>query len=85
MEKDWRLTNQIKYLYKTKLFRATFKETKDNDHEHCEFCWSKFSESDDDLHEGYCSLNMHIWICDKCYHDFNKMFKWELVGNIGSY
>lgn len=81
MENDWRLSNQFNYLYKSKLIRTTFKKTNTNDHEHCEFCWDKFSEEDNDLHEGYCTLDKCRWICDNCYNDFNQIFRWELINN----
>lgn len=45
MNGDWRLTNQINYLYMLKLKKEAFKKTDRSDHEHCEFCFGKFSEN----------------------------------------
>lgn len=41
---DWRLTDQMDYLYKATLMKAKFRRAGSNDHEHCEFCWEKFGE-----------------------------------------
>ena len=66
MNGDWRLTNQINYLYMLKLKKEAFKKTDRSDHEHCEFCFGKFSENQGDLHFGYCTLDRYHWICDRC-------------------
>ncbi len=41
MHQDWRLTNQIKYLFHKQLMYSTFAKISNNDHEHCEFCMKK--------------------------------------------
>ena len=79
MQNDWRLNNQMEYLYKSELRYSTFMEDERNDHEHCEFCWAKFSDEPEDLHNGYCTLDGYRWICEECYNDFKDMFKWKLV------
>ena len=79
MNKDWRLSDQMEYLNEKKLIRAVFKSNAKNDHEHCEFCWEKFSELEDDLHQGYCTIDRYYWICEECYNDFKEMFNWKLV------
>ena len=78
MENDWRLTNQIDYLYKVKLKKVMFKKTQYNDHEHCEFWFAKFGEEKELLHEGYCTIDNYHWICKECLKDFLEYFKWEL-------
>lgn len=78
MNGDWRLTNQINYLYMLKLKKEAFKKTDRSDHEHCEFCFGKFSENQGDLHFGYCTLDRYHWICDRCFGDFKDLFKWTL-------
>ena len=77
---DWRLQGQEKYLTGVKLIRIPFTPlSKTWDHEHCEFCWAKFSNHEDDLHNGYVAEDKHVWICPECYEDFKEMFRWELV------
>ena len=75
---DWRLTNQIKYLYQKKLVRRKIADFPDKDHEHCEFCWDKFGRGDNMLKEGYCTEDAYNWICDTCFEDFKEMFAWKL-------
>ena len=79
METDWRLTNQMNYLYKAGLIKSIFKKSSNNDHEHCEFCWSKFGEEDNTLHVGYCTIDKRVWICKQCYNDFKEQFDWHLI------
>ena len=79
MEIDWRITNQMNYLYRAALKKAVFSRTATNDHEHCEFCWNKFSEERGLLHSGYCTLDQYRWICEQCFHDFKDQFEWAVV------
>lgn len=79
MQEDWRLTNQMNYLRRAKLKKAAFHATAANDHEHCEFCWDKFGESEDCLKSGYCTLDEYRWICNDCFQDFQKQFEWTVV------
>ena len=74
MEKDWRLTNQEKYLKDKRLIRAAFVPTPQWDHEHCAFCWEKFGEYWQ--HTGYCTLDRYYWICDQCFHDIQADCHW---------
>ncbi len=80
MSGDWRLTNQMNYLYGATLKKAIFVRTNSNDHEHCEFCMSKFSEENGMLHAGYCTLNNYWWVCEKCFQDFQVQFAWNVKG-----
>ena len=79
MQGDWRLTNQMNYLYRKSMKKAEFITTKTNDHEHCEFCWDKFGEHEGLLKSGYCTLDRYHWVCDKCFNDFKNQFEWQLV------
>lgn len=79
MQDDWRIANQMSYLYRAKLKRAKFEATPANDHEHCEFCFDKFGENENLLKSGYCTLNEYYWICDGCFRDFQKQFEWKVV------
>lgn len=77
---DWRLRGQEKYLSgKTLYFRKWAAPRKEWDHDHCEFCWEKFSDFPDTLHEGYTTEDNYHWICPNCYNDFKEMFKWKFT------
>jgi hypothetical protein len=55
-KKDWRLQGQEKYLKGVSLNLKKYSTYHDAwDHDHCEFCWAKFSlkGSSEDLDEGY--------------------------------
>lgn len=78
LKEDWRYIGQDEYLANAKLMYRKFKDS-DGDHDHCEFCWAKFSKFDGDLHEGYCTLDKYAWICETCFNDFNEMFEWKVV------
>jgi hypothetical protein len=80
--KDWRLTNQEKYLMGETLFwRSYAPSNADNDHDHCEFCSIKFmaAPTPDCLTEGYSSVNGYRWICKECFNDFTGMFGWHVA------
>ena len=86
MEKDWRLTNQERYLMDAHLVRADFVPSAENDHEHCVFCWEKFGKYW--RHTGYRTAAgrefrshgrtrvSYDWICDQCFRDFQERFHW---------
>lgn len=80
MQDDWRLNNQMDYLYRSALKRATFQPNEKNDHEHCEFCWEKFGLGADRLKPAYCTLDEYRWICDECFEDFHELFEWTVLG-----
>ncbi len=75
---DWRFQGQDKYLMNVQLMFSKF-DNSVRDHNHCDFCSEKFSELEEDLHEGYCTLDKYHWICEKCFNDFKDMFKWQVV------
>lgn len=78
MGNDWRLTNQMNYLYCAVFKKADFCRTERIDHEHCEFCWAKFGKSEGMLKSGYCTLDKYHWVCDECFLDFQEQFQWQL-------
>ena len=78
MQKDWRLTNQMNYLHGATLKKAEFKVSPVNDHEHCEFCFDKFGESEGLQKSGYCTLDGYHWVCNECFQDFHEKFEWHL-------
>ncbi|HPQ41598.1 MAG TPA: hypothetical protein PLV45_14595 [bacterium] len=78
---EWRLTNQEKYLKGLTLMYKTYSQYREGwDHDHCEFCWAKFTEpgTPDTLHEGYTTLDRKYWICSRCFEDFKEMFGWTV-------
>ena len=76
---DWRLRGQERFLSgKTLYLRKWRSPEKDWDHDHCQFCWEKFSDSPDTLHEGYTTEDNRHWICPTCYNDFKEMFQWKV-------
>jgi hypothetical protein len=76
---DWRLTNQEKYLKDKVLHLKDYKDRKTStDHDHCEFCFDRFSEDNKDINRGYCTEDDYYWICPTCYNDFKDLFQWRL-------
>ncbi|WP_346860154.1 hypothetical protein [uncultured Draconibacterium sp.] len=78
-DKDLRLQGQEKYLSGEKLIFKNYadKNTK-TDHDHCEFCSEKFSETlPDCLRSGYTTTDDYHWVCEKCYSDFKESFNWK--------
>jgi hypothetical protein len=77
---DWRLQGQEKYLLGALLSRKKYtKPRPDWDHDHCSFCWKKFSDVPGEANEGYTTADGYYWICDECFADFKEMFDWKLV------
>ena len=82
-DSDWRLRGQEAYLRGATLrWRAYQRYSLTWDHDHCEFCFDKFAETEqipDSLHEGYASLDQYRWICRSCFDDFHQQFGWNVV------
>lgn len=49
------------------------------DHDHCEFCGTKLSAGEGDLHEGYVTQDGYHWVCENCFEDFRDEFEWRVV------
>lgn len=78
---DWRITGQEKYLKDAILeLREYSPPSSEWEHDHCEFCWSKFCRSDEPecLHEGYVTEDGRHWICTSCFHHFKDQFRFSL-------
>lgn len=76
---DWRLLNQKEYLMNAKLKKAEYTKPSEKwDHDHCAFCWDKFSENKEDLTQGYCTTDQKYWICEECFNDFKEMFDFTI-------
>lgn len=82
-QNDWRLRDQKCYLKgKTLLHRVWQPRSPKWDHDHCEFCWEKFSDADGAAHEGYTTEDNYHWICPVCFRDFKTMFDWIVIEEI---
>lgn len=77
---DWRLVNQQEYLMNAELIKCSYKPLNANwEHDHCAFCWDKFSENPEDMNSGYCTKDKKHWICEYCFNDFKEMFNFKLT------
>ncbi len=77
---DWRLTSQETYLKSATLVWAAYTPHSDRwTHDHCEFCWERFSLREGDLHAGYCTRDRYRWVCPACYEDFRERFGFTLA------
>ena len=79
VEEDWRLSQGDFDNIKNHVFKKQyFKSNKNNDHDHCNFCWTKITDLEiDEEHDtfGYVTLNAHgqeEWVCEKCFNDFKE-------------
>ena len=74
---DWRLTNQMNYLYKKKLIKGRYVPYREDwNHDHCAFCSERI---DEDTMVVYSTEDRYHWICQECYKDFKDMFDWTVV------
>lgn len=77
---DWRRQGQEKFLRKaTLVFRQYNPNSAAWEHDHCEFCGSRFSLMDGDLNAGYSTIDGYHWICTQCYNDFKEEFEWRVI------
>jgi len=77
---DWRLQGQETYLIGAIMTFIHYRPYRAGwDHDHCEFCGTKFSLANEDLHEGYATENHYHWTCKPCFDDFVDMFQWKVV------
>ncbi len=78
---DWRLQGQEAHLLRAELERTDFvPPSPQSDHDHCEFCWAKFMDSDaPNVHRtGYKTVSDSYWVCDECFADFQARFHWTV-------
>jgi len=82
-ERDWRIRWQEDYLMNARLQYKQYKKHSERwEHEHCNFCWTTFSEQPEYQHYGYCTEDEKYWICEKCFNDFSYMFNWSIVNSL---
>ena len=75
---DWRLQGQERYLLNVALEFKTYLCRSGSDHDHCEFCYAKFSlDIPDALTAGFATADAYRWICAVCYSDFKHQFGWS--------
>ena len=74
---DWRLTNQMEYLFGQKLLHQHYETYRpDWDHDHCAFCSVTIDNS---TPLAYCTTNHYHWICENCFKDFKDLFQWDVL------
>jgi len=81
---NWRFRNQENYLSGVTVVHRKYRRNATNpngDHDHCSFCWAKFSLDDgpDLLKEGYATTDDYHWICSQCFEDFKDRFHWSVL------
>ena len=76
---DWRRQGQVTYLRSVKLVLKDYQPYRAGwDHDHCEFCGSRFSLDGDDIRKGYSTEDRYHWICIDCFNDFKSEFSWQI-------
>ena len=76
---DWRRQRQEQYLRGVVLVFKDYHPHRIRwEHDHCEFCGSKFSLNEGDLKKGYSTLDECYWICCECFNDFKDEFSWQV-------
>lgn len=77
---DWRLQGQESFLKGVELKKKTYKRyRKDWDHDHCEYCGSKFSEKDEDINKGYVTTDNYHWIFLIKFFNIGQTLQYGLV------
>lgn len=87
---DWRYINGEHLKDKSFTYKTYKPLNKENDHDHCEFCWDKFSLLiDDALKEGYQTMLIQddlekdlakkdAWVCRECFNDFKDLLNLKI-------
>lgn len=77
---DWRYRTAAPDLRGQTLWKERWRAPRPSwDHDHCEFCWAKFSESiEGALREGYVTAGGREWVCPACFADFRDAFDFTL-------
>ena len=73
---DWRYQGQDKFLKGLEFSFSEYIPKLQNDHDHCEFCSNKFSNTiQDAIKEGWTDQAKNRWICKECFQDFEQVIK----------
>ena len=84
-EDDWRRQGQEKSLRGLSFTPRNYSAVADPlAHNHCEFCYRKFSHAPEDLHEGFATEDLSRWVCPGCYRDFASEYRWAPPGDQGA-
>jgi len=76
---DWRRQGQEEFLRGLKWSLRFYVPYREGwDHDHCEFCWRKFSLAKGDVHIGYVSGDKYHWVCEECFADFCDELGWQV-------
>ena len=68
--------HQDRYLKDLYFTFADYRPTEGNDHDHCEFCGTKFSLNiEGSLTSGWCDIQRYRWVCESCFKDFEQPLK----------
>ncbi len=78
MNGDWRLTNQINYLYMLKLKKKHLKKLTEATMNIVNFALENLAKIRETYILVIASLDRYHWICDRCFGDFKDLFKWTL-------
>jgi hypothetical protein len=81
---DPRLNGQERFLQGAILRWSLYTQPSETwDHDHCEFCWSRFAEQragyQDAQQYGFTTDDRFRWICKTCFDDFKDRFEWGVV------
>jgi hypothetical protein len=77
---DWRRQGQERWLAGVRLIGRPYRLYRPGwDHDHCSFCWAKFSFYPGDLTWGYATEDDYHWICSCCFEDFKEEFRWQVL------
>jgi hypothetical protein len=76
---DWRRQGQERFLKGRKWTLQSYHPYREGwDHDHCEFCGSKLSLAEGDLHRGYVTSDTYHWVCEPCFVDFQDEMGWTV-------
>ena len=76
---DWRLLNDVDHLREAYINPTDGEEILQNAKhlDHCVFCYDTVNN---DRHQfWYVPESVSCCICERCFKDFNEMFKWRLL------
>ena len=76
---DWRLLNDVQHLLNQKINPVDGEDLIEHlpSLEHCVFCRDKVIKNKKGF--WYIPLDKSCCICENCFNDFRKLFKWHLL------
>ena len=80
MDNNWYLAEYKNKIYlHNKLLSLKAFNTINQNHDHCELCWARFSNHSNDLQNGYYEPLSRSWICPDCYNELATLFGWTVI------